>query len=113
MTEKIVKTFPKLPSQFFDIFYDRIRDNGFTDKRLKDAVNYVIDNCQYPEPTIAQFISFDKTVKLFTYHQVCDMCNENTKAFSDFVTVDVGREKPMWAYKHDVDTYNLKRFTNH
>src|SRR6056297_3560852 len=65
MTEKIVKTFPKLSSQFFDIFYDRIRDNGFTDKRLKDAVNYVIDNCQYPEPTIAQFISFDKTVKLF------------------------------------------------
>ena len=33
-------------------------------KRFFDAVNYTIDNCIYPEPTIAQILSYDKKIYL-------------------------------------------------
>jgi len=61
----IKKAFPLLPLDFYDVFIDRIKANGFTDERLTDAVNHVIDTCPYPTPTIANFISFDKKISCF------------------------------------------------
>ena len=58
--KKIRDAFPNLPPGFFNILQDRLKDNKFCDERLKDAVNYVIDNCSYPNPQIADFIRYDK-----------------------------------------------------
>ena len=60
--KKIRDAFPGLPTGFFNIFQDRLKDHKFCDERLKDAVNYVIDNCQYPNPQIADFITYDKKI---------------------------------------------------
>lgn len=58
--KNIQKAFPSLPLSFYDIFTDRINFHKLNDKRLTRAVMYVVDNCSYPTPTIANFIQADK-----------------------------------------------------
>lgn len=58
--QKLKKAFPTLPEEFYDILCERIKEHELTDKRLIKAVNYVIDNCVYPTPTIANFILYDQ-----------------------------------------------------
>lgn len=70
-------TFPANPPEFWDILMDRLIEKGFTNERLRDAVNYVIDTCQYPTPTAANFLSYDRLEKLYTYNEVCDMVTRN------------------------------------
>lgn len=110
---KLMKSFPALPKEFFEIFGDRIKDNEFNDSRLNDAVNYVIDNCVYPTPTIAQFISFDRNVKLYSYDDMIKKTNENKKAFEIYKSVKVKNlPKPMWASINDIQKYNLELYNN-
>ena len=78
-----------MPVEFFDIFIDRIKANNFTDQRLKDAVNYVIDNCVYPTPSIAQFVSFDKKTKLYTYDQLIDFIDKYGGKMSDYQNSEI------------------------
>lgn len=73
---KIKGAFPTLPREFFTLLSNRIKENGFCDERLNDAVCHVIDNCIYPQPTIAQFISFDKKIRLFNYNEMLEKVNE-------------------------------------
>jgi hypothetical protein len=110
MTIKIRQTFPSLPVGFFDILSDRLVANNFTDKRLRDAVEYTIDNCIYPTPTIAQFISFDKRIKLYTYDQVLKLNDElGGKAFEIYRPVKIGNNKfPVYAHLNDIDSLNLE-----
>lgn len=57
---KIRGAFPNLSADFYDVFIERVKSNKMDNDRLIKAVNYVIDNCAYPNPTIADFIMFDK-----------------------------------------------------
>lgn len=57
---KIQHAFPTLPTEFYDILLERMKAKGFTDERLTNAVNFVVDTCKYPTPTIAHFIAFDE-----------------------------------------------------
>lgn len=107
-TVKIKGAFPALPLTFFDVFADRIKDNKFTDERLIASVNYVIDNCVYPSPTIAQFLSYDKRVKLYSYNDMLKIAETNVKAFDQYKAVRIGEaSKPMFALISDVENYNL------
>lgn len=56
----IKKTFPTVSTAFLEILKDRFKANGFTDARINNAVQGVIDTCNYSTPTIASFIQFDK-----------------------------------------------------
>lgn len=104
-------SFPTLPNEFYEILSDRIKANGFSDKRLQDSIDYVIDNCVYPTPTIAQFISFDKHIKLYTYDQIMSMLNENPGVFKSHKSVKIkGISKPMYAHVTDIEHYNLELF---
>ena len=58
--KKIKKAFPSLPADFYDILCERVKDHEFTDNELVGAINHVIDNCTYPMPTVANFISYNK-----------------------------------------------------
>ena len=57
----------------------------FTDQRLADATLNLIKTCPYPEPTIANILSYDKVQKLYTYEQLQwmskDMSKESAKKF--------------------------------
>jgi len=88
-------------NDFFEILYDRIDKNGFTGKRLEDAINHVIDNFQYKELNVADIVSFDKRTKLFTYNQVCnEICNGQAN-MGDFQRFEIDG-KAYWAKKVDL-----------
>jgi len=56
---KIKDAFPTLQKGFYDLLCQRLKANEFSDEKLSEAVNHVIDNCNYPNPTIANFINYD------------------------------------------------------
>lgn len=104
---KIKKSFPTLPIGFYQVFDERLKENNFTDTRLIDAVNHVIDTCVYPQPTIAQFISYDKRIKLYTYSQYCKLCDEGDG--KNYLPVKVGNNtSPVWAHINDINEYKLE-----
>jgi len=91
------KSFPALPEGFYEVLSNRIKDNNFCDDRLRDAVKHVIDTCVYPTPTIANFISFDRKVKLYTYKEVCDYVHDGGK-MEDFVSKEIDGRR-VWLLK--------------
>jgi len=107
---KIKKAFPTLPADFYDVFSERIKDNGFTDERLQDAINNVIDNCIYPVPTIANFISFDKRIKVFTYDEMVKKCNESgPETWNSYKGVLLpGNVKKVWIHVNDIEKYKIE-----
>lgn len=82
--KRLQTAFPKMGQDFFNLLAERLIDNGFSSKRLKHAVNYVLDNFNYKELNIADIIRFDKRVKLYTYNDVCRMVSKGEASFSDF-----------------------------
>lgn len=81
---RIKAAFPALPPEFYKLLIERVKDKGFSDQRLIDAVNNVIDTCQYPTPTLANFLSFDRRVKLFDYREVVSLVTKQEAKFDDF-----------------------------
>lgn len=86
---KIKAAFPSLKPEFYQLFIERLKEKVFTDQRLNDAVNNVIDNCQYPTPTLANFLSFDKRVRVLDYKQACSLVIKQEAKFTDFSTIKI------------------------
>jgi len=106
---KVQSAFPSLPQGFYDILSERLADCGFTDERLKDAVNNVIDTCVYPTPTIAQFISWDKRVKVYKYPDIVKMLDDDPNAFDRYKRVEMeGLPEAVWIHVNDIAKYNIK-----
>lgn len=106
---RIKAAFPALPDAFFGILASRIIDNDFCNERLTDAVNHVIDTCQYPNPSVAEFISFDRKVKVFTYEEMLKKASDMGNAiWTSYRAVQFkNREKKVWVHVDDVKMYNL------
>jgi hypothetical protein len=75
---KIKKAFPRLSLGWYEIMQEEIVADKWTDQRLMDAIKHLIRTCQYPEPTIANLLNYDKTKKTFDYYEML----ETTKDFS-------------------------------
>lgn len=73
-----------MSDQFFNLLSERIIANDFTENRLIDAINHVIDNFAYKELNISDVIRFDRKVKLYTYPEVSDLVTAGKASFSDF-----------------------------
>lgn len=97
-------SFPALPAEFFTMLSKRVKDNGFSDERLRDAVRHVIDNCIYPSPTIAQIISFDRTLRLYTYFEMVEMVNKvnGDAKLWDYYEKRKINDKLFWVSKADI-----------
>jgi hypothetical protein len=106
-TLKIKKSFPSLPIEFYDILQQRIKDRKFTDQRLTDAVNNVIDTCIYPHPTIAQFINFDKNIEAFTFQQISEKMIKDRDIMQRYKPVEFGG-RVLWVNLCEIKKYNLK-----
>jgi len=81
--KRIKQAFPKLKAPWYEILGEMLSENEFTDERFKDAVFNLINTCQYPEPTIANILSFDKMY--FTYTQVVKLCQDGFNKWDDFI----------------------------
>jgi hypothetical protein len=108
----IKKAFPALPIDFYDVFMDMVRETNFSDERLRDAIKHVICTCPYPTPTIANFISFDKKIKLNSYEdmikKVADFGAEIWKSYKAVKFPE--REKVVWVHVDDMKIAKLKEF---
>jgi len=103
--------FPMLTDQYFDLLRERLDAHGFSDARLRDAVNYVIDNFKWSSPpAIANFISFDRTFKIYTYEEILKKGNEfGQGVWDNYRAVKFkGRPKKVWVHVNDVELYGLK-----
>lgn len=69
---------------FFSLLAERVAMNNFSNERLCDAVNYILDNFQYKQLTISDIIRFDRRVKLYTYNEVVNMVTTYKASFNDF-----------------------------
>jgi hypothetical protein len=90
--------YPETNPAIFDVILNRIKENQWGDKRIKDAINYLIDNHIYKSINPANVMSFDKKKKLYTYNQKIDMINKGFK-WDDFELVVI-EGKRLWALKH-------------
>lgn len=102
--------FPKMGDYFFDLLIERILTCRFTEQRLKDAVNYVIDNFQYKELNIADIIKFDRRIKLYTGSEFVNAQMSGVH-YSKFEMRVIDGVK-FWALKEDLiktGLYNNKK----
>jgi hypothetical protein len=106
----VQKAFPALPATFYDVLIDRLRENGFSDERLADAIAHVIDNCRYPTPTIADFISFDRRFTAYNYGDISKLVDQGLAVVGEtHKAVKLPNlPKPVWVHVNDIAKYNLK-----
>ena len=72
-------------------------------------MNHVIDTCVYPTPTIAQFISFDKRIKVYKYPDIVKMLDDDPKAFDRYKRIEMeGLPEAVWIHVNDIAKYNIK-----
>jgi len=83
-----------------------MQESGFSDERLIDSVNHVIKTCIYPTPTMANFLTFDKRVKLYTYNEVVTKVAKRECSFNDFALVTIDNQV-FRVTKSDKILYNL------
>lgn len=105
---KVLVAFPSLENHFTDLLTESLFRNKFTDQRFKDSVNYVIDNCKYPKPSIADFVSYDKKVKVYRYDEMVS----NSFDFARFKKVKLSDEqsKPLWIRIEDFENNNFQEY---
>lgn len=103
---KIKAAFPALTPEYFKLFIDRVKEKGFTNERLIDAVNNVIDNCQYPTPTLANFLSFDKRVKVLDYNEMCGLVGRQEAKFDNYARLTING-KIHYIKQSDKQIYNI------
>lgn len=108
--KRIMMAFPSLPEAFYEILQQRVYESKFTDERLTDAVNHVIDTCKYPTPTVAEFLSYNRHIQLYSYYQILDMVNVHGRGiFDEYKCVKIGDEKPPYfAHIRDIKKYKLE-----
>jgi hypothetical protein len=106
---KILKrSFPQLEGGFYDILSKMIREDGFTNQRLTDAVKHVIRTCVYPTPTIANILSFDKRMKLNTYNDMVAMVDEYGQKVWEMYFKRKINDQTYWISKREADQYGIK-----
>jgi len=112
----ILKVYPRL-TDTIEILKKRLVANGFNDERLIASIEHVIDNFDgwNKHPSIADFIKFDKKVKIYEYHELLSECvdfapEERKKFLEMFAAIDTGLEKPRWAKVEHVEEYKIKKW---
>lgn len=109
--KKISAAFPSIQKEFYDLLTQLVKENQFTDERFSEAVDFVIENYKYPHPSIADFISYDKEYKLYTYTNMLKMNDSiGVSVWNDYKPVEIiGISKKVWASVIDIQKYNLKQ----
>jgi hypothetical protein len=103
---KVKLAYPRLQPGFFDLLIEDIKELGFTDKRLIDAIKHVRRTCPYPEPTIANFLQFDKTLTLYNYREMTIRVTEKGFSFDDHCKIKKNNQV-FWIEKSEMAKHNI------
>jgi len=91
--KNLMAAFPDVTSDFIILLTDRLIDNKFTAERVKDAINHIIDTSPYKRPAIAEIISFDRKMKVFTFEEIQAKCRWDFKAFEHYEQIEINGKK--------------------
>ena len=82
---KVMMIFPKFPETMLIELKESFADNNFNDERMIAAVKHVRDTYQGWDklPNIANFVSFDYRVKIYTYSELCDLVGKHLMKWDD------------------------------
>jgi len=108
--DRLRKVFGKISKEWTDTLLERLKIHLFTDEKLIDAVDNVIDTFEYGErPNIAKIILYDKTIELLTYYQLIKLGKDTSigEVFNNYALVEVN-QKPYYTPKDNVKTYKMK-----
>lgn len=99
---KLKRAFPKLPDGWYTILEEMLDEEKFTDQRFTDAVIHLIKTSIYPEPTIANLLTFDRKSKIWTYDEALaysnDFSTERRRKFWDGLEI-YDQAKKLWREK--------------
>lgn len=58
-----------ISKEFVCILVEALNNNHFTNQRFKDAVRSVVETLKFRKPTIADFVSFDDFIRLYSWQE--------------------------------------------
>ena len=99
--------FPALQASFFDVLIPMLKECSFSDERLLNSVKNVIKTCVYPTPTIANFLSYDKKIKLYSYDDMLKLTETDKKAFESHKAIII-YGITLWAHVLDIHGFGLE-----
>ena len=97
-SKKLIAAFPEVTTDFVILLTERLIENQFTSQRVRDAINHVIDTSPYKRPMVADIISWDKKVRLYTYDDVQSQCAPGYPAFNHYEQISING-KIRWIQK--------------
>jgi hypothetical protein len=111
---EIKKSFPKLPNGWYDVLEKMLDEEKFSNERFIDATKSLIKNCVYPEPTIANIIGYDKTIKVYTYNDLLEHSKDfapstRSEYLNTFDRIQYYGEL-RFARKEEISRFNLPRW---
>ncbi len=102
----IKQSFPSLTAEFYVDLSETVKRERFTDARFRDAVDHIIKTCVFSVPNIADFVSYDKKVKVYDYEGYLKQCNEGLG--KNLVPMKLGNPpKPVWVHISDIEEHKL------
>jgi hypothetical protein len=100
--------FPNLKPDFFNILSERIKANNFTNKRLIDSVDNLIDNFTFQTPTVAEILKYDNVVQGYTYNEILEMMEKKgTEIWSIYKSVRLGNGKILYFEKEKIENIDF------
>ena len=91
--KRLRAAFPKIHEEYYFILTERIISKHMTADQLHDAISGVIDNCIYPVPGMAEILSHDRKVQLYSHKMIVDIMIPKGYDFSDFEMIEIDGEK--------------------
>jgi len=90
--------FPKIHEEYYFILTERIIAKQMTVDQIHDAISRVIDTCIYPVPGMAEILSHDRKVQLYSHKMIVDTMIPKGYDFSDFEMIEIDG-KNYWIEK--------------
>lgn len=109
--DRINDSFPQAPPRFFKALIRAIIEEReeWTNQRLIDAVRHMEHTYKYQQPTLAEILGYNQTIKLLTWEQKRKLVEQDETAEDRYLAIVVeGRELPLWAHINDIKKHGLK-----
>lgn len=97
LSDRITTAFPAMTGEQVKILLGQMMDMGWTAQRASDAVDRVIRTCEFPAPTLARFLAFDRKKRLYTYDEMIkDVYDDPGLTTNDFKTGVIEGTRYWW-----------------
>lgn len=75
-----------ISKEYVCILIEALNNNHFTNQRFKDAVRNVVETFKFQKPTIADFVSYDDFIRLYSWQEK-NKLTQNGASNDDFFLV--------------------------